>query len=227
MLSAIITAAGKNRRMIKDQKARGMKLKHKLLLDLDGKPVIVRTIENVLKTGVDECVVVLGHFSADIKSVLDSFPEERFKILENPEINVELSETLLNGISNVKPGLCLCVAADQPTVSGETLGKLLKIALEYSEGKKYSEGENIVSILAREESGYLKSTEGLGMPFVCHSHLLEKYLPDRDHNLNPILGDMLADGVVFYGVPPRDELELVNINQWDDYILVSKSGFSG
>ncbi len=214
MVSAIIAAAGKNRRMIKDQKARGMGFKHKLLLDLDGKPVIIRTLENVLETGVDECVVVLGHFSADIKSVLDDFPDKRLKTLENPEINVELSDTLLNGVSNVEPGLCLCVAADQPTVSGETLGKLLKIALEYPESG------NIVSILAREKSGHLESTKGLGMPFVCHSHLLKEYLPDRDDNLNPILGDMLADGVVFYGVPPIDGLELVNINTYDDYLLV-------
>ena len=214
MVSAIITAAGKNRRMIKDQKARGMELKHKLLLDLNGKPVIIRTLENVLKTRVDECVVVLGHFSADIESALDNFPDERLKTLKNSEINVELSETLLNGVLNVEPGLCLCVAADQPTVSTETMIKLLKIALEYPEG------ENIVSVMSRGKSGYLSSAKGLGMPFVCHTDLLKRYLPEQDDNLNPILQDMVSDGVVFYGVPPHDDLELVNINQYDDYLLV-------
>ena len=58
------------------------------------------------------------------------------------------------------------------------------------------------------------------MPFVCHSHLLKSYLPGREDNLNPILKDMIAKGVVFYGVPAQNELELVNINLWDDYMLV-------
>ena len=63
MVSAVITAAGKNRRMVEDLKSRGMDINHKLLMDLNGKPVIIRTIENVLRSGVNECVVVLGHFS--------------------------------------------------------------------------------------------------------------------------------------------------------------------
>ena len=39
------------------------------------------------------------------------------------------------------------------------------------------------------------------MPFVCHSKLLLKYLPDHEDNLNPILRKMISDGVVFYGTP--------------------------
>ena len=62
MVSAVITAAGKNKRMINDLKSRGLGIKHKLLMDLQGKPVIIRTIENVLKSGVKKCVVVLGHY---------------------------------------------------------------------------------------------------------------------------------------------------------------------
>ncbi len=60
MVSAVITAAGKNRRMIEDLKLRGMEIDHKLLMDLQGKPVIIHTIENVLKSGVNNCVVVLA-----------------------------------------------------------------------------------------------------------------------------------------------------------------------
>jgi molybdenum cofactor cytidylyltransferase len=214
MVAAIITAAGKNRRMMKDLRARGIGIKNKLLLDLYGKSVIIQTLENVLEAGVDECIVVLGHFSDELNYNLNDFHDERLKIIENPDINVELSETLFNGVMNAETGLCLCVAADQPTVSTVTMKRLLKRAL------MYSEPENIVSIMARGESGYLNSTQGLGMPFVCHSHLLKKYLLHREDNLNPILGDMMDDGVIFYGVSPLDEMELVNINKYDDYLQV-------
>ena len=171
MVSAVITAAGKNRRMVEDLKSRGMDINHKLLMDLNGKPVIIRTIENVLRSGVNECIVVLGHFSNEISLILKDFPDKRLKVIKNPDLDVELSQTLLNGVKNVETDLCLCVAADQPTVTSKTMKKLIEHAL------KYENPENILSVLARREDGYLKSAEGLGMPFVCHSKLLLKYLP--------------------------------------------------
>lgn len=219
MVSAILTAAGENKRMIEDLRTRKQEKQHKLLLDLHGKPVIIRTLEKVKETGIEECVIVLGHFSRQIFSVLSNYPFNRIKIIENPNINVELSETILNGVSHVETGLCLCVAADQPTVSIETLRTLIKVAV------KYPDPENIVSIMARDKKGFLNSYKGLGMPFVCHSKLLKRYLPRRKDNLNPILGDMLKDGVIFYGVAPKNELELININRWNDYIQVLE-GFS-
>jgi molybdenum cofactor cytidylyltransferase len=220
MVSAVITAAGKNRRMIEDLKSRGIEINHKLAMDLNGKPVIVRTIENVLKSEVDECTVVLGHFSEEILSVLKDLSDARLNVIVNPDIDVELSQTLLNGIRSLRHEsvLCLCVAADQPTVRYETLNKLIEKA------ETYKNPDNIVSILARKENGYLKSAEGLGMPFVCHSNLLLKYLPEHEDNLNPILRKMISDGVVFYGTPSIDELELININKYDDYQYI-KSKF--
>lgn len=216
MVSAVITAAGKNQRMIKDLKSRNMDITHKLLMDLNGKPVIIHTIENILKSGVDECTVVLGHFSSEISKVLNEFNSKQINIIENPDYNVELSQTLLNGVLNVKQGLCLCVAADQPTVTGETLEKIILKALDYENP------ENIVSILARKKYGYLKSAEGLGMPFVCHTKLLLKYLSGYKDNLNPILRKMIADGIVFYGTPAIKDIELLNINQYEDYLYVKK-----
>lgn len=215
MISAIVTAAGKNRRMREDQKRLGLNLKHKLLLDLQGKPVIIRTIDNVLKTQIDQCVVVLGHYSNELRFILENYVQKDVKIIYNKYPDVELSKTLLNGVNNIgEDGLCLCVAADQPTVSIRSMNRLINQAL------KQHDQENIVSILARKKHGYLNSPLGLGMPFVCHSTLLMNYLPHRNDNLNPILGDMLDDGVVFYGVSPIHEYELTNINHWNDYLKV-------
>jgi len=214
MISAIITAAGKNRRMMEDLRRRGLEVKNKLLLDIHEKSVIEQTVENVLETEVDECIIVLGHFSDEILPILKKIEDERIKVIKNPRMNVELSESLLNGIENVKSDFCLCVAADQPTLLSDTLKKLI------DEVVKSRNPENFISILARGKSGYLDSAKGLGMPFVCNVNLLKKYLVGRRNNLNPILKDMINDGVVFYGVLPRDDLELVNINGYDDYLLV-------
>ncbi len=214
MVSAVITAAGKNRRMIEDLKLRGIEINHKLIMDLQGKPVIVHTIQNVLKSGVNNCVVVLGHYSDEITAVLKNFPDNKVKIINNPDLNVELSQTLLNGVQNLESGLCVCLAADQPTITSKTIMRLIEKA------QQYKNPENIISILARKKSGYLESAEGLGMPFVCHSKLLLKYLPNHSDNLNPVLMEMISNGVVFYGTPPLNELELVNINRYEDYIYI-------
>jgi molybdenum cofactor cytidylyltransferase len=214
MVSAVITAAGKNRRMREDLISKGMNIEHKLLMDLKGEPVIIRTIENVLESDVKNCVVVLGHYSYEINDVLKDFSDNRVKIIINQNIHSELSQTLLNGVKHVEPGLCLCVAADQPTVTSKTMTELIENAV------KYENPENIVSVLARKESGFLKSAEGLGMPFVCHSKLLLNYLPECHDNLNPILRRMISDNVIFYGTLPLNDLELVNINRYNDYLYI-------
>lgn len=216
MISAVITAAGKNRRMREDLKARDMEICHKLLLDFNGEPLIIKTIENTLNAGVDECIVVLGHFSDEITAVIDELDDERVRVIVNPDIDVELSDSLLNGIKQVKSDYCLCVAADQPTVTNETLKNLMGGVFNSPEP------ENTVSILARGKTGYLNSAEGLGMPFACHKNLLEKYLVGHNDNLNPLLRKMVLDGVIIYGVPARNDLELININRFDDYLKVIK-----
>lgn len=216
MVSAIITAAGKNRRMREDLNARGMEICHKLLLDIHGMPIITRTIQNTLNSGIDECIVVLGHFSDEITSVIHELDDRRVRVTVNPEVHVELSDSLLNGIRNIKSDYCLCVAADQPTVSNETLKNLIKGVFDSPQP------ENTISILARGKIGHLDSARGLGMPFACHKILLENYLLENSDNLNPILRKMIKDGVTFYGVPARDDLELININRYDDYLKVVK-----
>ena len=216
MVSAVITAAGKNRRMREDLKSRGMEICHKLLLDFNGKPLIIKTIENTLNAGVDECIVVLGHFGDEITVVIDELDDERIKVIINPDVNVELSDSLLNGVKKVKSDYCLCIAADQPTVSTETLKNLIQGVFNSPEP------ENTISILARGKMGYLDSAEGLGMPFACHKNLLEKYLVGHSDNLNPLLRKMVADGVIIYGVPASNDLELININRFDDYLKVLK-----
>jgi molybdenum cofactor cytidylyltransferase len=213
-VSCIITAAGKNRRMREDLKSKGMEIRHKLLLEINGDPLINFTVKNALRTDIDECIVVLGHFMDELYPALEIITDSRLRIIENQELDVELSQTLLNGVVNSRYDYCLCLAGDQPTVTTITMQNLLD-KLTNSQ-----DSENTISILARGRTGYLNSAEGLGMPFACHTSLLKHYLYDAEDNLNPILRKMVAEGVSLYGVPGENELELVNINRYHDYLKV-------
>ncbi len=213
-VSCIITAAGKNRRMREDLEIRGMEIQHKLLLKFNEHPIITCTVKKALKTDLNECIVVLGHFMDELYPELEHIEDSRLRVIENSDVDVELSQTLLNGVINSKYDYCLCLAGDQPTVTISTMRNLIDQLLNCSEPG------NTVTILARGETGYLDSAKGLGMPFACSSSLLEHYLHGEDDNLNPILRRMVADGVSLYGVEGQNELELVNINRYDDYLKV-------
>lgn len=213
-VSCIITAAGKNRRMREDLLRKGMIIQHKLLLEINEEPIISFTAKKAMQTDADECIVVLGHFMDELYPVLEGIKNSHLRIIENPEVNVELSQTLLNGVLNAKYDYCLCLAGDQPTVTQKTMENLINQLLNRQDP------ENTVSILARGKTGYLNSAKGLGMPFACHCSLLKQYLQGEEDNLNPILRRMVADGVSLFAVPEQNELELVNINRYADYLKV-------
>lgn len=216
-LSCIVTAAGKNRRMREDLQNKGMEIQHKLLLKINDEPLISCTVKKALETDINECIVVLGHFMDDLYPVLNQINDPRLRIIENNNVNVELSQTLLNGVLNAKYDYCLCLAGDQPTLTQKSIQNLINQLLNSPEPR------NTISILARGETGYLDSAKGLGMPFACHSSLLIEYLQGEDDNLNPILRKMVADGVSLYGVQGQNELELININRYQDYIKVLRN----
>lgn len=211
-VSTVITAAGKNSRMRKDQIFRGLNLTNKLVLPFKDKTVIETTIDNALSSNADECIVVLGHYSSEIKEVIFDNYKEEVKFIENNPVDVGLSTSLFNGLSNISSDLALCITADQPTVSTETFNKLIETSL------KAENPYNTISVLRRRKTGLLDTAEGLGMPFVAPRLNLMKYLENEDDNLNPILRKIFDDGYVFYGVEEKNKKELVNINHYDDYL---------
>ena len=211
-VSTVITAAGKNSRMRKDQISRGLNLTNNLVLPFKDKTVIETTIDNALSSNADECIVVLGHYSSEIKEVIFDNYKEEVKFIENNPVDVGLSTSLFNGLSNISSDLALCITADQPTVSTETFNKLIETSL------KAENPYNTISVLRRRKTGLLDTAEGLGMPFVAPRLNLMKYLENEDDNLNPILRKIFDDGYVFYGVEEKNKKELVNINHYDDYL---------
>ena len=211
-VSTIITAAGKNSRMRKDQLSRNIELKNKLILPFKDKTVIETTIDNALSANTDECIVVLGHYSDEILDVISNNYEGSVKFVINNPVDVGLSVSLYNGLANSSSDYALCITADQPTVSTETFNKMIEVS------QNSDNPENTISILRRRKTELLDTAEGLGMPFVANKNNLMKYLENENDNLNPILRKIFDDGYTFYGIKEKNELELLNINHYDDYL---------
>ena len=206
-ISTVITAAGKNSRMRKDQISRGIELTNKLILPFNDKTVIETTIDNALSLDIDECIVVLGHYSSEIKEAIFDNYKDDVKFIENNPVDVGLSTSLFNGLSNISSDFALCITGDQPTVLPETFEKMIDVIENAEDPYK------TISILRRRKTGKLDTAEGLGMPFVAPRKNLMGYLENEDDNLNPILRKIFADGYTFYGIKEKNKKEILNINQ--------------
>ncbi|MDO5860063.1 NTP transferase domain-containing protein [Methanobrevibacter sp.] len=211
-ISTIITAAGKNSRMRNDQISRNLDLKNKLILPFNDKTVLETTIDNALSANIDECIVVLGHYASEIKEAICNNYEGTVKFIENNPVDVGLSTSLFNGLSNACCDYALCITGDQPTVSSETFNKMIEVS------QNSKDPEKTISILRRRKTGLLDTAEGLGMPFVAHRKNLMNYLENEDDNLNPILRKIFSDGYTFYGIKEKNKKELLNINHYEDYL---------
>jgi molybdenum cofactor cytidylyltransferase len=89
MLSLIVLAAGKSTRM------HG---RNKLLIKLEGKPIIRRVIETALKSKVDEVIVVLGWQAEKIRKEVDSLP---CRFIVNKEYEKGQSSSVKAGLKEV------------------------------------------------------------------------------------------------------------------------------
>ncbi len=213
-ISTIITAAGKNSRMRKDQISRNIELKNKLILPFQNKTVIETTIDNALSSNAEDCIVVLGHYADEIKEAIYDNYKDSVKFIINDPVDVGLSISLFNGLANADSDFALCITADQPTVSTDTFNRMIEVS------QKSENPYNTISILRRRKTGILDTAEGLGMPFVAPRLNLMKYLENENDNLNPILRKIFADGYVFYGVKEKNKKELININHYDEYLSI-------
>ena len=110
--AAVIQAAGKGSRFHSEE--------YKLLTNVDGKPMIVRTIETALEAGFDEVVVVIGFHAPEMRRALVDYP---VKIIENKEWVNGQSTSLSTGVRAVRDSsdrACLMLG-DQPFLTTETI----------------------------------------------------------------------------------------------------------
>lgn len=216
-MDAIITAAGKNSRMIEDFKNKNQKPIHKLKLEINNIPILIHTLKQVQNSNIDNITIALGHHKDEIYQILKDYDMlDYVDINVNPNVNVGLSQTIKNVLDKKYDNNYLFMAADQPTITTNTINNMIDVLETHPEDK------NTISILARRKSGQLSTAEGLGMPFCCYGKLLYDYIKDENDNLNPILRKMIKEKVNFYGIKPENKLELLNINHYDEYIKIKQ-----
>jgi molybdenum cofactor cytidylyltransferase len=123
-VAAIVLAAGSGSRM---------KGEHKLLAELDGKPVVRHSVEAALASTARPVIVVTGHESERVTEALSGLNVD---VVHNPRHTEGLSSSVKLGISAV-PSDCAAAAillADMPKVSPGLIDDLL-FALDPDRGK--------------------------------------------------------------------------------------------
>jgi molybdenum cofactor cytidylyltransferase len=115
MISAIILAAGQSRRM-------GTQ---KLLLPFGGRTVIAHIVGEVLRSPIDEVVVVVGPDSA---AIADALAGLRVTIVANPDPGGEMLLSVRCGLRAVPPDCdaVLVALGDQPTITARLIGRMIE-----------------------------------------------------------------------------------------------------
>ena len=120
-ISAIIAAAGSSSRFKNGQK---------LLFDLNGKPVIERTIEKFNSHSmIDEIVICTSeNIIDDIKEIAKNYPKVKKVILGG----AQRQDSVLNGLKALdSPDFVAIHDGARPLISAETIEATLKKAIEY------------------------------------------------------------------------------------------------
>ncbi|MFM1908376.1 MAG: Bifunctional protein GlmU [Pseudomonadota bacterium] len=155
-IGAVLLAAGSASRMGH---------RPKCLLELGGVPLIRRQLIALSGAGVDELVVVLGHYSERIEQVVQDFP---VTLVRNPDPEAGQISSLRLGLQALSPKLdaALVALADQPLINSQDINDLIGAY------KKRPEGTQVVQ----------PTMDGLpGNPVIFSSEVREQILAGQPH----------------------------------------------
>lgn len=123
-IAAIILGAGRSTRMGET---------NKLLKELDGVPVIRRTVQKIAQSRVSEIVVVTGHETELVEQALEGL---NIRFVQNPDYKQGISSSLKQGINTVSKTADGAIVAlgDMPFISPASINKLVS-AFDPEEGR--------------------------------------------------------------------------------------------
>ncbi|MBL8644723.1 MAG: molybdopterin-binding/glycosyltransferase family 2 protein [Rhodospirillaceae bacterium] len=114
-VTAVILAAGQSRRMGGP---------NKLLMTVDGKPLVRKTVETLQAAGLADIIVVVGHQEAEVRAALAGTP---VRFAPNPHFAEGLSTSLKAGLSQVPDAaeaMLVCLG-DMPALHTRHIAGLL------------------------------------------------------------------------------------------------------
>ncbi len=114
-VSAIVLAAGQSRRMGG---------RNKLLMEIEGVPLVRRTVETLLASSVSAVVVVTGHQSAEVEAAVKGLD---VRIVHNPHYPEGLSTSLKAGLDAVdsEAAAALICLGDMPEIAPAHIARLV------------------------------------------------------------------------------------------------------
>ncbi len=116
MISAILLAAGKSKRMGKE---------NKLVKDLKGIPLIKHAVRGILDSSINELVVVLGYQEELVKKNIDT--NKKIKFVYNKNFENGISSSIKIGLENLSietESFFICLG-DMPNISHNIYNKLI------------------------------------------------------------------------------------------------------
>lgn len=124
VVGAVLLAAGSGSRMGN---------RPKCLLELGGVPLIRRQLIALSGAGVDELVVVLGHYADQIEPAVMDFP---VTLVRNPDPDAGQNASLRLGLQTLSPKIdtVLVALADQPLINSQDINDLIGAYKKRPEG---------------------------------------------------------------------------------------------
>ena len=116
MISAILLAAGQSKRMNGE---------NKLAKKIKGIPLIEYSLNNILKSAVDEIVIVLGYQSEIIEKLINK--NNKIKFAFNPNFESGIASSIKKGIENLskKTDAFFISLGDMPAINYNTYDQLI------------------------------------------------------------------------------------------------------
>jgi molybdenum cofactor cytidylyltransferase len=115
---AVVTAAGSAERF-------GGK---KLLAQVDGEPLLDRTVRSLLEGGVGEVIVVVGADArAELERDVNSLNDPRVRAVENPDPSRGMFSSIQEGVRTAQGDVLLVLPGDMPFVQPATVRQVLDV----------------------------------------------------------------------------------------------------
>ena len=127
MISTILLAAGQSLRMNGE---------NKLTKEINGIPLIERTIKNILASAVDELIIVLGHEKNLLKSIIGI--NKKIKFTYNKDFEKGMSSSIKVGLNEIskKSQAFFISLGDMPNINQNIYNKLIKSMNGYNKKLK-------------------------------------------------------------------------------------------